>query len=427
MDALNVGVSIAARSRRFPEEEFRMQCSIVLYDARRNPACPIGGIMTPHRHILKYLVPSLLGLAALGLSSRGLFASHASAAADPDAAAPVPALRHDGARLVVPDASPLRRTLAVATLADETVAAPFTLPAVVEADPARLVKVLTPVTGRIVSIARRLGDEVRVGDVLFTIDSVDLAQAHADAAKAHAALALAQRNLARQRELDASEIAARRDLEQAQGDYEQAASEAARADARLAQLGAGKTAAGGRVLAVRAPIAGRVVDLAAAAGGYWNDATAPLMTVADLSRVFVTANAQEKDLGRVYAGQSASVVFDAYPEPLEAKVGVVGALLDPDTRTVKVRIPCDNRDGRLKPGMFAEATFRGRPHQGVLVPMTAVVQSGFDTRTFVEVAPWQFEPRIVTLGPQIGERVEVLAGLKPGERVVTKDGVLLND
>jgi cobalt-zinc-cadmium efflux system membrane fusion protein len=386
--------------------------------------------MTPPRYLFKYLVPTLVALAVLGLSGRGLFASHASAADTPDAAAPVPALRHDGARLIVPEASPLRRTLAVATLADENVAAPFTLPAVVEADPARLAKVLTPVTGRIVSIAKRLGDEVRAGDVLFTIDSVDLAQAHADAAKAHAALALAQRNLARQRELDASEIAARRDLEQAQGDYEQAASEAARADARLAQLGAGAgkgAAAGGRVLAVRAPISGRVVDLAAAAGGYWNDATAPLMTVADLSRVFVTANAQEKDLGRVYAGQSASVGFDAYPEPLEAKVGFVGALLDPDTRTVKVRIPCDNRDGRLKPGMFAEATLRARPHQGILVPMTAVVQSGFDTRAFVEVAPWAFESRVVTLGPQIGERIEVVAGLKPGERVVVKDGVLLND
>jgi cobalt-zinc-cadmium efflux system membrane fusion protein len=384
--------------------------------------------MTPRRYPFKYLVPSLLGLAALGLSGRALFASHASAADTPDGAAPVPALRHDGARLIVPDASPLRRTLSVVTLADESVAAPFTLPAVVEADPARLVKVLTPVTGRIVSVAKRLGDEVRAGDVLFTIDSVDLAQAHADAAKAHAALALAQRNLARQRALDASEIAARRDLEQAQGDYEQAASEVARADARLAQLGAGKVpASGGRVLAVRAPIAGRVVDLAAAAGGYWNDATAPLMTVADLSHVFVTANAQEKDLGRVYAGQTASVRFDAWPEPLEAKVGVVGALLDPDTRTVKVRIPCDNRDGRLKPGMFAAATLRARPHEGIVVPLTAVVQSGFDTRTFVEVAPWQFEPRIVTLGPQIGERVEVVAGLKAGERVVTRDGVLLND
>jgi len=384
--------------------------------------------MTPRRYLLNYLVPSLLGLAVLGLAGRGLFGPHARAADTSDGATPAPTLRRDGARLIVPPASPLRRTLAVATLAIDPVAAPFTLPAVVEADPARLAKVLTPVTGRIVTIARRLGDEVRAGDVLFTIDSADLAQARADAARAHAALALAQRNLARQRELDAAEIAARRDLEQAQGDYEQAATEAARAEARLAQLGAGKgSAAGGRLLAVRAPIAGRVVDLAAAAGGYWNDATAPLMTVADLSHVFVSANAQEKDLGRVYAGQNASVRFDAYPEPLEAKVGFVGALLDADTRTVKVRIPCDNRDGRLKPGMFAEATFRARPHQGVLVPMTAVVQSGFDTRTFVEVAPWQFEPRVVTLGPQIGERVEVVAGLKAGERVVTRDGVLLND
>ena len=378
----------------------------------------------------KYLALGLFGLGALGLSGWGLLRLHAKEAETPSEASAT--LRHEGERLVVPEKSPLRRTLAVAPIADETVAAPFTLPAVVEADPARLVKILAPLTGRIVSLNKQLGDAVKAGDVLFTIDSADLAQASADAAKAHAALALARRNLERQRELDKSEIASKRDLEQAQSDYEQAASEAARVDARLAQLGAkagSGTAlpAGSHVLAVRSPISGRVVDLTAAAGGYWNDATAPLMTVADLSHVFVTANAQEKDLAQLYTGQSASVKLDAYPEPLSAKVRFVGEMLDPDTRTVKVRMPLDNRDGKLKPGMFAQATFLARAHPGILVPITAVVQSGFSTRTFVEVAPWQFEPRDVKLGARIGERVEVVAGLKAGEHVVVTDGVLLND
>ncbi|HWW72227.1 MAG TPA: efflux RND transporter periplasmic adaptor subunit, partial [Duganella sp.] len=190
-------------------------------------------------------------------------------------------------------------------------------------------------------------------------------------------------------------------------------------------------AAGGKLadgkLAVRSPISGHVVDLAAAEGAYWNDATAPLMTVADLSRVFVSANAQEKDLARVYVGQQASVKVDAYAEPVTGQVRYVGEMLDPDTRTVKVRLPFDNRDGRLKPGMFAEATLLSRAHQGVLVPMAAVVQSGFSSRAFVEVKPWSFAPRELKLGAQIGQQVEVLAGLKAGERIVVKDGVLLND
>jgi cobalt-zinc-cadmium efflux system membrane fusion protein len=185
-------------------------------------------------------------------------------------------------------------------------------------------------------------------------------------------------------------------------------------------------ATSGRI-AVRSPIAGRVVELTAAAGGYWNDATAPLMTVADLSKVYVSASAQEKDLPQLYVGQQASIQLDAWPQPVTGQVRYIGEMLDADTRTIKVRLPFDNRDGHLKPGMFAEATLLAKPHDGLLVPMAAVIQSGFASRAFVEVKPWQFEARELKLGAQIGEQVEVLAGLKAGERIVVKDGVLLND
>ena len=372
----------------------------------------------------KVILPGLLGLAAFGLTGWGLLGLQAREA-PPEAATPV--LVHDGDALLIPEKSPLRRSLIVAPVEERSVAVPFTLPAVVEADPARLVKVMPPLAGRIVRLNKQLGDQVKAGDVLFTMDSPDFAQATADAAKARAALILAEHGLERQRELDKSDLAVRRDLEQAQSDFAQAASEAARADARLRQTGARAGATADGKLAVRSPIAGRVVDLAAAEGTYWNDATAPLMTVADLSRVFVSANAQEKDLARLYVGQQAGVKLDAYAEPMTGQVRYVGDLLDADTRTVKVRLPFENRDGRLKPGMFAEATLSSPPHRGILVPMAAVIQGGFSSHAFVQVGPWRFAPREVRLGAQIGQQVEVLAGLKAGDRIVVKDGVLLND
>jgi len=381
--------------------------------------------MKQHASLKKALVPGLLGLAAFGLTGWGLFGLHAKEAPAPE---PVASLVHEGELLTIPEKSPLRRSLVVAQVEEQSVAVPFTLPAVVEADPARLVKVLPPLAGRIVHLNKQLGDEVKAGEVLFVIDAPDYAQANADAAKSQAALTLARHNLERQRELDKSDIAVRRDLEQAQNDYEQAASEAARAAARLSQAGgrAGVAAADGK-LTVRSPISGRVVELAAAEGAYWNDATAPLMTVADLSRVYVSANAQEKDLSQLYVGQQVAIKLDAYPDPLKGQVRYVGEMLDPDTRTVKVRVPFDNRDGHLKPGMFALATLEAHPHSGIVVPMAAVIQNGFASRTFVEVKPWQFVPRDLKLGAQIGEQVEVLGGLKAGDRIVVKDGVLLND
>lgn len=352
-----------------------------------------------------------------------LYGSHAKEA---PAASDTPSLLHEGDLLRIPEQSPLRRSLTVSTIDEQSIAAPFTLPALVEADPGRLVRVASPLAGRIVSVNKQLGDTVKAGEALFTIDAPDMAQAGADHAKAQSALALAQRNLQRQNELAQSDIAAKRDVEQAQGDYDSAAAEAARAAARLAQLGA-RAGAGSSRIVVRSPIAGRVVELSAAAGAWWNDASAPLMTVADLSQVFISASAQEKDLALLYVGQQASIKLDAWPQPLTGQVRYIGEMLDPDTRTIKVRLPFDNRDGRLKPGMFAEATLLARPHRGLLVPMSAVIQSGFTSRTFVEVKPWQFAPRDLQLGAQIGEQVEVLAGLKAGDRIVTKDGVLLND
>lgn len=371
----------------------------------------------------------LAGLVAVGLIAWGAHGMHAMQTANAAApATPAPELVREADAIVVPATSPLRRTLVVAPVQSQSLAAPFVLPATVEADPARLVKITTPMAGRVVRLVKQLGDAVTAGDILFVIDAPDLAQAGTDAARAQAALTLAASSLQRQQALDHEQLTARRDLELAQSDYAQAASEAARAAARLRQSGVphGGDVKGG-ALAVRAPIAGRVVELSAARGMYWNDATAPLMTVADLSHVFVAINAQEKDLAQVYVGQAAHIRLDAYPEPLQGAVRYVGEMLDPDTRTVKLRVPFENRDGRLKPGMFATATLSARPRPAILVPLTAVVRGGFASRVFVETAPWRFTAREVTLGTQVGDNVEVLSGLAAGARIVVKDGVLLDD
>ena len=366
------------------------------------------------------------------------FLASRAQAAEAAKAVPVRVLEHVGAQVVIPEGSPLRQSLVVAGADAQAIEVPLSLPAVVEADPAKLVKVSPPVTGRVASLDKGLGDTVHVGDVLFRIDSADLAQVRSDAQKARSTLALATQALERQRALGASGIAANREIEQARNDFDQAQSELSRTGARLMQLGAGQLDANpdkaasatgsSRLLAVRSPVAGRVIDLSAAQGAYWNDATASLMTVADLSRVFVTASAGEADLKALFLNQPVRVVLDAFPgEALSGTVRYIGEVLDADTRRVKVRMVFDNRDGRLKPGMFANATFSSKPHSGLLVPMDAVVQSKLHSRVFVEASPWHFESRVVTLGPRVGDRIEVLAGLKSGERVVVKDGVLLDD
>ncbi|MDH0864057.1 efflux RND transporter periplasmic adaptor subunit [Mitsuaria sp. GD03876] len=351
-----------------------------------------------------------------------------AAQADPLSAAPGAAatLRHEGAEVVVPERSPLRERLVVAAVQRRAVEQPITAPGAIEALPDHLARITPPVSGRIEQLHRALGDAVRAGDVLVTLASADLSAARGDAAKARDAAAQARRDLDRQQLLLDAGIAARKDLEAAQLASAQAENDLRTAQAKLAQLGAGETE--GRRLVVRAPLAGRVIEMSAAPGGYWNDINAPLMTVADLSQVSLTAAVPEKDLAQVFVGQRAQVRLNAYPDaPREGTVRYLGEVLDTDTRTVKVRLILDNADGRLRPGMFAKVLFAGPSHEAPVVPASALLQNGLFTRVYVERAPGRYAARDVTVGAALGDAVEILSGLKPGERVVVREGVLLND
>ncbi|HTD07033.1 efflux RND transporter periplasmic adaptor subunit, partial [Undibacterium sp.] len=244
----------------------------------------------------------LIGMVAAGiLSGCGKEADQAAGANPASETSSAPLVR-DGTYIRLPAASPLRKSISVVTVTEQSIERSISVPGAIEADSARLIKVVPPVSGRIVQLNKRLGDPVKAGDALFSIDSADLASAYSDASKAQAALNLAKRNLRRQKDLVDADIAARKDLEQAESDYAQAVSEADRAKARLSQLGSSLGAGSGHTYQLRSPISGKVIELAGSQGGFWNDTNAPVMTVADLSTVWLAASIQEKDLPLVFIG-----------------------------------------------------------------------------------------------------------------------------
>jgi cobalt-zinc-cadmium efflux system membrane fusion protein len=176
---------------------------------------------------------------------------------------------------------------------------------------------------------------------------------------------------------------------------------------------------------VFSPVTGRVVDMASAHGEFHNDPTAPLMTVADLSRVWLTASVREKDIRYLTKAQKINASFAAYPgELFTGEVLFIGDLIDPDIRVAKVRIAFDNPDGRLKPGMFATVNFLGFPETQVTVPTTAIVQVGQSAFIFEQVKPWILQPREVTVGFQEQEKAVITKGLAAGTTILTKEGVL---
>jgi cobalt-zinc-cadmium efflux system membrane fusion protein len=302
------------------------------------------------------------------------------------------------------------------------------LPAIVESDPTRTAAVLTPLGGRVVEIKVALGDRVRQGQVLAVIDSADLGQAYDDYAKAADAFQLTQKNLSRQEEQFKLGTVSTRDLDQARSDNAQAAAEYARTQARLKILGVPTDRQHSTLLAVQAPVSGSVTTLTIARGNMINDPTQPIMTVADLSTVWVTALVPEKDVASVAKDQDAEVTLSAYPgRVLHGKVLFVSDVLEPDSRRDKLRIAFANPDITLKPNMFASVTLLGQKASRVIVPTSALLMNNDRTTVFVATAPWTFERRTVDAQLEEGPTVALGSGVKDGEEVVTKGGILLND
>jgi cobalt-zinc-cadmium efflux system membrane fusion protein len=353
----------------------------------------------------------------------GLFGGHGKGTDE------APPLVHKGDQILVPEGSPLRQRLTLLAAPAESRSAAITAPGIVESNPARTVIVLPPGAGRVRDIKVALGDRVQRGEALVTIDSPDLAQAYADNDKAASAAALAARNLGYQEAQFKIGAAAQKDLEQARSDNTQAVAEYTRTREHLRAIGAPPDARGeGRLMIVRAPVAGSVTALSVAHGATINDDTQPLLTVTDLSVVWVTALVAEKDVAGVTRGQAAEVSVDGYPgKTLHGKVLFVSDVIEADSRRDKTRIAFDNPDGLLKPNMFATVTLHGPALQRVVLPSSALLMNNDRTSVFVAVAPWTFERRSVEPLLEESSQVTIASGVKPGEQVVVKGGILLND
>jgi membrane fusion protein, heavy metal efflux system len=338
-------------------------------------------------------------------------------------------LVRQGEKIVVPEGSALRARLGIAAAATQPISPKLVLPGVVESDPARTAAVLPPLGGRVLELKVALGERVARDQILAVIDSPDLAQAYDDNDKAADAFRLAEKTLARQEQQAKLGSASEQDLDQAKSSYAQAEAEYLRTQAHLKTLGVaadGKPAT--RLLTVVAPVAGSVTTLAVTPGTIINDPTQPIMTIADLSTVWVTAMVPEKDVGAIAKDQEAEVILLAYPDRvLHGRVLFLSDVIEPDSRRNKLRIAFANADHALKPNMFATVTLSGTERSRVVVPSSALLMNNDRTSVFVAVAPWTFERRIVDPELEEGTSVAIRSGLDAGDQVVVTGGILLND
>lgn len=300
----------------------------------------------------------------------------------------------------------------------------------------RVSQVRSLARGRVQEVLAKIGDRVSSGQALAQIDNIEAGEllsqeesARADLQRLQVQLATQSKQLERTRRLVAIGAAADKEFELAQAE-QQGFQQNVRSQesvlngiaSRLRRFGVeeGNTRAP-VITTLRAPFAG-VVTKAQAAAGEVVDTNTDLFTVADLSQVWVQAEVYEKDLGRIRIGQSAFITVDTYPdEKFAGRVAYISDVLDPQTRTAKVRCELPNPGLRLKLDMFASVqvptTFS---KQAVAVPVSALQQIENRNVLFIQKGPTSFEMRPVKAGNTVNGQLEIVSGLQEGEKVVTQ-------
>jgi cobalt-zinc-cadmium efflux system membrane fusion protein len=295
----------------------------------------------------------------------------------------------------------------------------------------RYAQVSAPVPGRVLASGTAVplvGQRVKRGQVLAVVQqslstseatglSTDLIQAEAEASRAQAALEQARRDVARLESLQG--VVAEKEVQQARLALSTAEQELARARAARDVLAGARQGQGSARFPLEAPIDGVLVE-ARATVGEQVDPARPLFTVLDASVVWVEARVYEGDVARVEGASGALVSTPAYEgQHVPARLYHVGQMVDEASRSVRVLFEADNREGRLRPGMFVDVAIGQGGRKDVLaVPVGAVVEEEGRAFVFVHTTPESFEPRPVVLGGRDGEWREVREGLKAGERVV---------
>jgi membrane fusion protein, heavy metal efflux system len=288
-----------------------------------------------------------------------------------------------------------------------------------------------PIPSRIVKVNVAPGQAVSAGQVLATLQNSEVGKARSEAITAQSRLALANKILDRKRRLGAERIVAQREIQEAEANLESASAELRAAKTTLRALGVdgseSEAVTDSPHFSLRSPIGGTVIDREAVQGQL-AEPSKPLFRVGSLGRLWLTVHAFERDAVRVKPGTAARVEFPALPGALfSGKVTLVGRQVEPDSRTVPVRIEIDNRKGVLRPGMSATAwvTVGHETGKVLAVPAAALQRIGERWIVFLPRGETEFEMRAVGRGRDLGGEVEIVTGLKAGETVVVDGAFLL--
>lgn len=282
----------------------------------------------------------------------------------------------------------------------------------------RIARVSPRVEGRLIKVSANLGDQVKSGQALAVIDSIQVGESRAEYRRAQSELQLAEANFKRSDRLYQEQVVPQRQWLEAKSAYERAQASSRAATEHLRMLG-GLSGDGASTFILTAPFSGTVIEKDAVLGELAKPDSS-LFTVADLDTVWIEADISEKDLGKMSLGVPAMVTVSAFPnEVFQGKVSYISSMFDRQTRTVKARIELPNPDKKLRIGMFASAKIDlASAREALILPQEAIVLVDGKSTVYLQTDDG-FAARAVSTGEQLNNGVIVTDGLEAGDQVVT--------
>lgn len=321
----------------------------------------------------------------------------------------------------------MAKIITVDTVKESPVKNELKLTGEVSFDENNVVKVFPFAGGQVVKVNVSLGDKVSKGQVLAVIRSADVAGNYSDLTSAKADMAISKRDLQQAEYLYKNGISSERDYTEAKENYNKAVAASSKVQEQISINGGGSTNAAGTLL-IKAPQNGYVIEKNITAGNFIRpDNSSSLFTISNMKDVWINANVFETDISRVKMGYNAQVTTLAYPNQVfNGKVDYVGAVLDPDSKVMTVRIALPNPDMKLKPEMFANILISSAGStQAVAIPAKAVIFDSGKNYVVVYNSKCNLQVRPVDLVKTVDDITYISAGLKPGERIVSQNQLLL--
>ncbi|OCX52159.1 efflux transporter periplasmic adaptor subunit [Mucilaginibacter sp. PPCGB 2223] len=296
-------------------------------------------------------------------------------------------------------------------------------------DDNNVVKVFPFSSGQVLDVKVSLGDKVSKGQTLAIMRSADVAGNYTDLSSTQSDVSVTKRQLEQAEYLYKNGIASERDFTEAKENYNKAVAANNKVKSALSINGGGNTSANG-MLIIKAPQSGYVVEKNITAGSFIRqDNNGSMFTISDMKDVWIWANVFESDISKVKAGYTASVTTIAYPgKVFTGKVNEVSSVLDPDNKVMKIKIVLPNPDMLLKPQMFTNVTItNNEKSESVSVPAKAIVFDSSKNYVVVYNDKCDLKVREVSIIKTVDDVTYIASGLKPGDKVVSKNQLLLYD